>query len=146
MDEKEEDEELLESFNTTSEEFKSAPPIDPEKLAITWNKLVETLVADQPDLRSTLLASVPAVLPGFVLELEVSNLIQKSKVEAAKQELVPFIRKQLQNPYITLVVKVNEEITSVIKPVSPSEKFNHLAAKNSALIDLQAKFGLEPNY
>lgn len=92
------------------------------------------------------MTSVPVVVSDFVLEVKVRNQIQKEKVEASRQELVPFIRKQLHNRFITLNVSLNEEKATETKPVSPVEKFNHLAGKNSALIDLRMKFGLEPNY
>lgn len=137
--------ELVESLNKESEEFKNTPAIQKEALAKAWDLLMKTL-STEPDLRSTLVASVPAIKDDFVLEVQVKNQIQKGKVETYRHELVPFLRDKLHNKFIRIEVIVNYEKPAEVKPVSPTEKFNHFAAKNSAMFDLQKKFGLEPNY
>ena len=144
--EKADEMELIEDFNKESEEFKTALHLNKEDLKEVWKNAVDIVPADQRDLRSTLMSSVPKIGSDFVLEMEVNNQIQKEKVDTYRQELVPFIRKELNNKFITLQVKVNFEKTVDAKPVSPVEKFKHLAGKNPALNDLQQKFGLEPNY
>lgn len=146
ISEKADEKELIENFNKESEEFKTALILNKEDLEEVWKKAVDIVPADQRDLRSTLMSAVPKIGSDFVLEMEVKNQIQKDKVDIYRQELVPFIRKELNNKFITLEVKVNFEKTVDAKPVSPNEKFMHLASKNPALNDLQQKFGLEPNY
>jgi len=146
ISEKANEKELVENFNKESEEFKTALHLNKQSLEEAWKKAVDIVPIDQPDLRSTLLYAIPEIGSDFVLDLEVKNQIQKARVDAYRQELVPFIRQELNNKFITLEVKVNFESTVDAKPVSPAEKFNHLAAKNPAMNDLQQKFGLEPNY
>ena len=109
--------------------------------------MTESVPEDQPDLRSTLISALPTPGDDFVLEFEVKNDIQKSKIDGRRNELVPILRKKLQNRFITLKVIVNPDVVEEDrKPVTPNEKFRSLAAKNPSLIDLRKKFGLEPNY
>ncbi len=146
ISQKADEKELIENFNKESDEYKNADPLNKEALDRVWQKVVASVPTDKPDLRSTLISSVPVIGSGFILALEVKNQIQKDKVDAYRQELIPLIREELNNKFITLEVKVNFEKIVDAKPVSPIEKFNHLAGKNPAMIDLQQKFGLEPNY
>jgi len=138
--------EVAEIFNSDSDEFRTALQIDTNALEEVWKELLTKVPDDQPDLKSTLATKVPSVDPGFVLHFEVSNQIQKGKVENFKPGLIPFIREKLKNRFITLNVIVNVDAVVESKPVSPTEKFNYLAGKNPVMIDLQKKFGLEPNY
>lgn len=146
MEEKPDEKELIESFNKESEEFKNAKPIDQDVLREAWKEMVASVPEDQPDLRSTLISALPKTGNDFTLEFEVKNDIQKSKIDGRRNDLVPVLRKKLQNRFITLKVRVNPDIEHDRKPVTPNEKFSSLASKNPALIDLQKKFGLEPNY
>jgi len=146
ISQKADEKELIENFNKESDEYKNADPLNKDTLEQAWKKVVTSIPTDKPDLRSTLVSSVPAIGSNFIIELEVKNQIQKDKVDSYRQELVPLIRQELNNKFITLEVKVNFEKIVDAKPVSPIEKFMHLAGKNPALNDLQQKFGLEPNY
>lgn len=140
-----EEKELVEIFDKASDEFKNASPIEKEALDSVWKSMAESLT-DQPVLQNTLSSSVPAIGDDYVLELEVRNDIQREKVNSSKQMLVPGLRDKLGNRFITLNVTVNTASNENIKPATPAEKFTSLAGKNPALIDLQKKFGLEPNY
>lgn len=147
IEEKPEEKELIESFNKESEEYKNAKPVEQDALREAWNAMTASVPEDQPDLRSTLISALPKPGDDFVLEFEVKNDIQRNKIDARRNELVPVLRQKLQNRFITLKVVVKPDVADEDrKPVTPTEKFNSLAAKNSALIDLQKKFGLEPNY
>lgn len=146
IEDKPEEKELIESFNKASEEFKNASPIEHNALQVAWKELAGSIPDDQPDLRSTLISALPAAGEDFVLEFEVKNEIQKNKIDNRRNELVPVLRDKLKNRFITLKVVVNPDVGEDRKPATPNEKFSSLAAKNPALIDLQKKFGLEPNY
>ncbi len=144
--EEEEQDDSPEVFDADSDEFKNMAEISPSAIEAAWKNLLQEMPDDQPDLKSTLAAQMPVLTDGFVLELEVKNAIQQGKVEAYRPEIIPYMRQKLNNRFITLKAIVNAEQPADSKPVSPLERFSHLAAKNPAMIDLQKKFGLEPNY
>lgn len=141
-----EEEELVETFDKDSEEFKNAKPISQEDLQKVWTEYAASVVKDKPDLGSTLASGVPEIGKDFTLEFEVKNSIQKDKIDHFRQEMVPVLREKLRHKYINLNVIVNPDKVEERKPVTPTEKFSQLAGKNPALIELQKKFGLEPNY
>lgn len=146
VSETEEKEELAEVFNKDSDEFKTATAIDKSELDAVWKELAISISEDQPDLGSTLAASLPRIGDEFKVEFEVKNAIQKDKLDNQKSEIVPILRNKLGNKFINLEVIVNPEKIENLKPTTPTEKFMRLAEKNASVFDLQKKFGLEPNY
>jgi hypothetical protein len=141
-----EKEELPEVFDTGSEEFKNAQPIDKDQLEKVWKELAMSISVDQPDLGSTLASRQPEIAEDFKVQFEVTNAIQKDKLDSQRAEIVPIIREKLQNRFINLEVIVRPEKIENLKPATPAEKFIRLAQKNAVVKDLQKKFGLEPNY
>lgn len=146
ISEEQEDELKKEVFDENSEAFRNTPKIDVENLEAVWREIVEDMPTDELEMRSTLLAFIPRVTDKFVLQFEVQNPIQKKKLDEFKAEILPVMRKKLNNNFITLEIVVNASDIVSTKPVSPLEKFNFLAKKNPALLDLQKKFSLEPKY
>jgi hypothetical protein len=111
-----------------------------------WQEYASSIIKDQPDLGSTLASGVPEVGKDFILEFEVKNSIQKDKIDHFRQEMVPLLREKLRHKFVNLNVIVNPDKVEERKPVTPTEKFSRLADKNPAVIQLQTKFGLEPDY
>lgn len=140
----EEEDEEEKQFDFDSEEFRMAPKFTKEELVAAWHKMIECIPNDKPDLRSTLLAAEPEPGENFVVTFEVSNPIQQSKIGENKQDIVPVLRDQLSNRFVTLDVIVSDVPATDAPPVTSEEKFRHMAAKNNALLYLQQKFELEP--
>jgi DNA polymerase-3 subunit gamma/tau len=145
-EEEEETEEVQEFFDADSDEFKNMAEIKPSALEAAWKELLQNIPNDQQQLKSTLAIQKPVATDEFVLEFEVKNPLQQRMVEDYRPEIIPWMRQKLNNRFITLKAIINAEQPADSKPVSPVEKFSHMAAKNPAMIDLQKKFGLEPNY
>jgi DNA polymerase-3 subunit gamma/tau len=140
-----EEEEVEEvQFDFDSEEFLSAPKFGREELVAAWREMINQIHEDKPDLRSTLLATEPELADHFVITFMVSNTIQQVKIGEIKQEIVPFLRDQLNNRFVTLDVIVTSAPVAETRPVTAEEKFRHMAAKNLAIVDLLKKFDLEP--
>jgi DNA polymerase III subunit gamma/tau len=62
-----------------------------------------------------------------------------------KTELLSFLRKQLQNYELDIEAIVSVEEDKKIVYTS-SDKFNYLAKKNPALLELKQKLGLDIDY
>lgn len=144
--EKAEEKAITETFDKDSEAFKNTKPIEKKLLEQVWKDLAVRISKDQPDLGSTLASGLPKIGAEFVLEFEVKNAIQKDKLDNQRTDLVPIIREKLENRFVNLKVVVNPEKVEVVKPATPTEKLLRLAGKNPVVMDLQKRFGLEPNY
>ncbi len=138
----EEDEE--QQFDFDSDEFRLAPKFEKEELVVAWHEMINNISDDKPDLRSTLLAAEPESVDNFVVTFEVSNPIQQGKIGENKHDIVPFLRDQLNNRFVTLDVIVSEVPATDAPPVTSEEKFRHMALKNESLLYLKKKFDLEP--
>ncbi len=75
--------------------------------------------------------------------IKLENLIQESKLNEFKDDLMFFIRNELQNSAIYLKTSIIEEENLQKSFKTDKEKFNDLAAKNPVLLDLKELLGLD---
>jgi hypothetical protein len=138
--------ESVETFDKTSEEFKKIQPPDPKVIGDAWSTFIQSIQDEYPELKSLLLLLSPDINDDMELVVEVRNQLQRDKVEEHKGKLIPFLRDKLNNRFLTLKVVVNTEKVETAKPVSPADKLKFMSEKNPHILDLQKKFGLEPEY
>ena len=75
-------------------------------------------------------------------EVIVENKVQENTFRDERPNLHNFLRSALKNFGIEVSVRVDEK--AVIKrPYTAIEKFQHMAQKNPALVDLKNKFNLD---
>ncbi|MCH1535055.1 MAG: DNA polymerase III subunit gamma/tau [Schleiferiaceae bacterium] len=89
-------------------------------------------------IRTLLLAQVPKILDKNTLQIALDNNIQLGYFNEEQKELVPYLRKNLNNfalRFETLLV----ERAQVKKLYLPEEKYKHMAEKNANLIYLRQK-------
>lgn len=82
------------------------------------------------------------VLEGTTFKLQLDNQIQMDTLVQLKQELATFLRQRLRNTSIQIASEI-VEITTERRPYTAQEKFEYLANKNPALLELRDKLGLE---
>jgi DNA polymerase-3 subunit gamma/tau len=82
------------------------------------------------------------VLEGTTFKLQLDNQIQMDTLVQLKQELATFLRQRLRNTLIQIVSEIVESSTER-RPYTAQEKFEYLANKNPALLELRDKLGLE---
>lgn len=81
-------------------------------------------------------------LEGTTLKLQLDNQIQLDTLNQIKQDLATYIRQKLRNSNIQIVAAIVESATER-RPYTAQEKFEYLANKNPALLELREKLGLE---
>jgi DNA polymerase-3 subunit gamma/tau len=81
-------------------------------------------------------------LDGTTLKLQLDNQIQFDTLTQLKQDLATHIRLKLRNSTIQIAAEIVENSTER-RPYTAQEKFEFLANKNPALIELRNKLGLE---
>ncbi len=111
-----------------------------ENLELKWKEFL-TRLDDRPNLQSTL-SKVPKLKDDFQLYLEIDNSIQSDVISTIKPELVSFLRKELKNSKIELVIKVTDEIKNRII-YTDDDKFDEMVKKNPSLKILKQKFNLD---
>lgn len=141
-EEDDKDKEEDEVFDFESDEFRNAPAIKEDELFEAWNKFTESISTEYPDLFSTLKAGQPKIDEDFELIFEVKNLVQQQKIDEQRNNLLAFIRTELNNRFIRLRTVVNAEAVQS-KPYGAEEVYHHLVEKNPAIKDLKQKFGLD---
>ena len=89
-------------------------------------------------IRTLLSAQIPKILDKNTLQISLDNNIQLGYFNEEQKELVPYLRKKLDNfalRFETILV----ESEQVKKLYLPEEKYKHMAEKNANLIYLRQK-------
>ncbi|WP_394994296.1 DNA polymerase III subunit gamma/tau [Emticicia sp.] len=81
-------------------------------------------------------------LEGTTLKLQLDNQIQLDTLTQIKQDLAVHLRQKLRNSAIQIFAEIVESTTER-RPYTAQEKFEYLANKNPALLELREKLGLE---
>jgi len=74
-----------------------------------------------------------------------NNEAQLHTYTEIKQEFLDYIRTELKNNLIQVEVDEHKDST-VKKALTPSEKFNLMAAKNPLLLELRKRLDLDPTF
>jgi len=93
-------------------------------------------------IRSMLQAQAPKILDKNTLEITVDNNIQLSYFNDEQKELVPWLRKKLDNFALRFEVKMAENVQTK-KLYLPEEKFKHMVEKNPNLLYLREKLNTD---
>ncbi|WP_128547698.1 DNA polymerase III subunit gamma/tau [Larkinella soli] len=84
-------------------------------------------------------------LDGTTIHITLDNSLQVDLLNDLRQDLLTYLRRQLQNSQIQLQHKVAaQENRRMI--YTPQDKFNYLAEKNPALLELRKTLGLDVDY
>jgi DNA polymerase-3 subunit gamma/tau len=81
-------------------------------------------------------------LDGTTLKLQLDNQIQLDTLTQLKQDLAVYLRQKMRNSTIQIFAEIVESTTER-RPYTAQEKFEYLANKNPALVELREKLGLE---
>jgi len=115
----------------------------PDDFAKCWSDFTAKLKTEGKKNLLTIFISNPAKPLGEnKYEVIVENKMQESVFKEERPNLLNFLRSTLRNFEIEVSVRI-DEIAVVKRPYTTSEKFQHMAAKNPALVDLKNKFNLD---
>jgi hypothetical protein len=111
-----------------------------EDMEAKW-KMFLTRLDEFPNLKSTL-AKVPELRDNFQLYLEVDNSFQLEAINLKKPELMSFLRSELKNSKVELLIEVSAKIK---KPgiYTETDRFEAMVKKNPSLKKLKQKFNLD---
>ena len=108
-----------------------------------WQEYAGQLPKEQDALAKRMQMLRPALLNNSTtFEVVVDNEFAAKDFTALIPELQSYLRGRLKNSKVVMTVRVSEA-TETIRPVGRVEKFQMMAQKNQALMQLKDEFGLE---
>ena len=108
-----------------------------------WKNYAEKMLAEKKmSLHSALTHSEPQI-NDVMVKIEVANSIQRDAIDEHRQDLLGFLRKELNNYEISLEIVLSKEDESIKMPYTNSDKYAYLATKYPALNEIKKKFDLE---
>jgi len=115
----------------------------PDLLLQAWSDYAAKLKADgKKNLLTIFISNPPKMIAPNSYEVIVENKVQENLFRDERPGLHNFLRTTLKNFGIEVSVRIDEKAV-VKRPYTASEKFQHMAAKNPALVDLKNKFNLD---
>lgn len=100
------------------------------------------LVPENVRLVSFLQTNLPQLLDNTTIDIKVSNTLQEKELISSKQDILSHLRKTLGNSFITMEIKINDEIET-LKVMSPEDKYKLMASQNPALAKLRNNLSME---
>ncbi len=115
----------------------------PDQFSKSWSDFAARLKSDGKKNALTIFISTPPkLIAPNSFEVIVENKMQETTFREERPNLLNHLRTTLRNFDIEVSVRIDEK--AVIKrPYTAAEKFQHMAAKNPALVDLKNKFNLD---
>ncbi|WP_457616016.1 DNA polymerase III subunit gamma/tau [Lutibacter sp.] len=119
-----------------------ATPFTEKELVSHWNNYVSKILEKgRKSVASIMNASTPTT-EGNTIHFELPNTLMKSQLERAKLPLLKYLKENLDNYKIELVINVNEAKTKRYA-YTPKEKYQKLVEKNKTLEKLRKTFDLD---
>jgi DNA polymerase-3 subunit gamma/tau len=108
-----------------------------------WNEYAAKLKTDgKHNVLSIFNANAPVMLKPYEFEVVVGSKVQENLFRNERAYILNFLRSSLKNFSIELNARVDETV-AVKRPYTNQEKFQHMAAKNPALVELKKRFNLD---
>ena len=117
-------------------------PIEEQQLNYYWQKYAGLLPVKHKALVTRMQTMHPKLLDESTFEISVDNEMAEKAFAALIPELESYLCKKLMNSQVRMQIRVNEA-TEVVRAFSRVEKFQMMAEKNNALLQLKEAFGLE---
>lgn len=114
----------------TDEDFKKA------WLAFTNN------IPDEVRMVSYMQSNIPQRKGENTFEAMIFNSLQEKEINRLKPDILSFLRSELKNSSVDIVMKMNETTTAQ-KYISPEDKYKQMAAQNPALAKLRGGLQFE---
>ena len=114
-----------------------------KKLQKLWKEYV-VLLNDKGErsMASIVGTDVPKLSENFHIHFTVPNKLMQDQFKKGRPKLLKFLREQLNNYGIDIIVKLNEKVEKKFA-YTPQEKFNKLKEKNPLLEKLRQTFELD---
>lgn len=120
-------------------------PFGFEQLQQTWHAFAQLRKQQFDSMSEALIFNREITLDGTTVHIALDNNIQANLMVDLKPELLAYLRDQLQNKQIQVEHRVVVPDTKKMI-YTPQDRFNYLAAKNPALLDLRNALNLDVDF
>ena len=134
----------IETLDVEYEEVEGKPSdkFTEERLVYLWKKYSTKLIEQGKKSVASIMNSCNPIIKNNNIHIELPNTIMEDQLNRAKSNLLTFLRENLNNYKINIIINVNEEITKKYA-YTPQEKYQKLKEKNNALALLKKTFDLD---
>ena len=109
-----------------------------------WNKFAEIKNKEgKIGLFTTLTKQTPELLDNFLIKFILDSEVQKMEFQTQKQLLLDFLRAELKNGHIQLVLELTKSDNPKLTQLTSKERFFQMAEKNPDLHIFKEKFNLD---
>lgn len=133
------------SIPTPSEAPATDRPVTPEAIRKAWHTFTQKREKEGAGMNELVMLKREINITGTTIEVTLDNLMLASLLDELKPELLGYLRQTLQNRQIQVIHRLaTDDVTR--PPYTSQEKFNALAERNPALLELQKVLGLEVDF
>jgi hypothetical protein len=97
----------------------------------------------KPRIFNTLTSKDPKLEENYTVSFIIDNNLQEQKINEIRNELLTFLKKELQNSAIDLKLIITETEDNSNKLYTSEDKFKHMLSKNENLGKLKQEFNLD---
>ena len=135
--------------NDATVEVDKTVKLDTGKLKDAWKKFEKHIKDNRTEgfIHSMVEGLEPQVLEHNIIQVTLSNSVEKERFQEVKPDLVPFLIKELKVPSIEIEVAIDKtkEVKNAM-PYTNKDKFKKMAEKNPNLLNLREEFDLHIDY
>jgi DNA polymerase-3 subunit gamma/tau len=114
-----------------------------EQFSQAWSDFAAQLKADgKKNVLTVFTSNPPKLISGDSYEIIVENKVQENLFRDERPNLLNYLRVKLRNFNVEVNSRIDEKAV-VRRPYTSIEKFQHMAAKNPAMMELKNKFNLD---
>jgi DNA polymerase III subunit gamma/tau len=113
-----------------------------EELEKKWDTFAESLHEELPHMFNILHKYRPVLKEDYSVEFCVDNTITEGELHQKKNELIAYLKQELNNGQITLKTVI-PEVPRGSRPYTDKEKFQYLAGKNPNMLGLKEQLDLD---
>ncbi|MEJ7694471.1 DNA polymerase III subunit gamma/tau [Daejeonella sp.] len=119
---------------------------DADSLLKFWNQYAAKIKQEgKINIFTIITSNPPTLLDNFVIELIIENKVQEELLMNEKVDLLNFLRTELKNFSIELIIRLVENTTKK-RLYTSTEKYNHMVEKNPKLEEFRRRFNLDIDY
>jgi DNA polymerase III subunit gamma/tau len=117
----------------------------PEQLALAWKSYTDMLRNEGKSAELSVVNQPYEIKEGSLIVIKLANGLHMDILERFRSDFVRYLRQTLANQEIRLETEIVQEIVQQ-RLYTSQDKFNYMVKKNSKLIDLKQRLGLEYDY
>jgi len=128
--------------NSVAEPMAQVNAFSEKELIEKWHAFSNHL-RHKPRIFNTLTSKDPKLEENYTVSFIIDNNLQEQKINEIRNELLTFLKKELQNSAIDLKLIITETEDNSNKLYTSEDKFKHMLSKNENLGKLKQEFNLD---